>query len=657
VKSAAQGGAAKNREGGNVKGRFAVRAAAVAMGAFALAAGTAGAHPSDLFVDDGFLNSGADEHQAYGHGAAGSVPGRLELPSGPKEQGLKLVGKITNTPEFGELGRVADVSAKGNFAYLTMFYEPTCGRGGVQIVDISDPENPSKRGFIPSHVDTFSGEGSQVVTMNTPSFKGDLLVYQNEWCPQTTNGVGGISLVDVSNPDRPKKLVEGAGDFTKKSGAQSGGKPQTKANQTHSAFAWQSQGNGRWYVVLVDDMEELDVDILDITNPSKPVKVAEWNLDSTAQTGPTRPHGDAVFSHDMVVKNIGGKDVMLMSYWDGGYVELDVTDPTVKDPKILADTDFAAEDPANAIEITPEGNAHQAEFTRDNEFFFATDEDFDPFRVQAKVTGGPHAGADFTAVQAGDAKPIDAQTPVVGPTQFLGLACSAVPPAGTAKIAVIERGVCDFQVKIDFAKAAGYTSVIVFNRTGVDGCETLINMLAVTDIPAIFVSRSDGFRILGQSLEGYTCDATAAATGTPAPAPGPGQPVNIAAVFDGWGYTHMYKATPNADKKLEEVAFYAPPENQDPALASDYGDLSVHEVATDPDENLVYISHYALGMRVLEYTPTGLQEVGAFVEKGGSNYWGVEIHKLDGKKYILGSDRDRGLRIFEYQPGYVGDGE
>ena len=633
------------------------RAAVVAVGAFALAAGSAGAHPGGPFVDDGFLNSALDEHRATGHGAAGSVPGRLELPSGPKEQGLKLIGKITNSPEFGELGRVADVSAKGNFAYLTMFYEPSCGRGGVQIVDISDPANPRKRGFVPSHVDTFSGEGSQVVTMNTPSFKGDLLVYQNEWCPQTTNGVGGITLVDVSNPDQPKKLVEGAGDFTKKSGAQTTGKPQVKANQTHSAFAWQNQETGRWFVVLVDDLEEPDVDILDITNPSKPVKVAEWNLDSTAQTGPTRPHGDAVFSHDMVVKRINGRDVMLMSYWDGGYVLLDVTDPTVQQPVILADTDFAAEDPANTLNATPEGNAHQAEFTRDNRFFFATDEDFDAFRVQATVAGGPHAGTVFTAVQGGDSKPIDESTSVIGPTQFLGLACDAVPAAGTAKIAVIERGVCDFQVKVDNAKAAGYTSVIVFNRTGEDGCETLVTMLVTSDIPAIFVSRTDGFRILGQSLAGYTCDATAAATGTPAPAPGPGQPVDIAARFDGWGYTHMYRATPNANKKLEEVGFYSLPEGQNPALAKDYGDLTVHEVATDPDENLVYISHYALGMRVLRYTDTGFTEVGAFLEKGGSNYWGVEVHKMGGQKYILGSDRDRGLRIFQFVPGYVGDGE
>ena len=626
--------------------------AAVGAAVLSLAlAGSAGAHPAapDGSGSDSILDSGRDEHRATGHGEGGSVPGRKTVTA--REKGLKLVGKISKAPEFGDMGRVADVSAKGNYAYVTQYYEPTCGRGGVQVIDISNPSAPRERGFIPSHTDTFAGEGSQVVTLDTPSFKGDLLVFQNEICPGTTNGIGGINLVDVSDPDKPRILVEGAGDFT---GA--GGVAKTKANETHSAFAWKSAGDGRWYVVLVDDEENLDVDILDITNPAKPVKVAEWDLDSTAQTGDSRPHGDAVFSHDMVVKHIAGKDVMLMSYWDGGYVRLDVTNPRVSKPVILSDTDFAAVDPANGSGLTPEGNAHQAEFTRDNKYFFATDEDFDPFRVQATVEGGPHAGSGFTAVQGDATKPIDQDTQVSGATQFVGLGCDAIAAAGAAKIAVIERGVCDFQVKIDNAIAAGYTAVIVFNRTGEDGCETLVTMLASADIPAMFVSRTDGFRILGRSLDGYTCDSTAAATGTSAGAAGPAQPVDIRALFDGWGYTHMYEAAPTAAGKHREVAFYAPPENQDPAFALDYGDLSVHEVATDPDKDLVYISHYALGMRVLSYTAGGLKEVGSFVEQGGSNYWGVEVHKLGGKTYILGSDRDRGLRIFEYQKGYVGDG-
>src|SRR3712207_7594054 len=53
------------------------------------------------------------------------------------------------------------------------------------------------------------------------------------------------------------------------------GVPQTKANETHSAFAWEQRDaagkkTGRVYVVLVDDLEEPDVDILDISDPSKP---------------------------------------------------------------------------------------------------------------------------------------------------------------------------------------------------------------------------------------------------------------------------------------------------------------------------------------------------------------------------------------------------
>jgi hypothetical protein len=642
------------RGGDLVKRHFAARAAATAVGALVLMTGTAGAHPlhATVAVGDNWLSSSLAEHW-NSHGAAGSVAGRASVPA--REDGLKLIGRFDLGGKLGGDGRVADVSAKGNYAYLTMFYEPTCGRGGVQIVDIADPANPKAVSYIPSHVDTYSGEGSQVVTLNTPSFKGDLLVYQNEWCPQGTNGVGGITLVDVTNPLQPKKLVEGAGDFTKKSGGQSGGVPQTKANQTHSAFAWEQRDaagkkTGKVYVVLVDDLEEPDVDILDITNPSKPKIISETNLDQFAQAGPSRPHGDAVFSHDMIVKHVGGRDVMLMSYWDGGYVTLDVSNPA--GPKPLSDTDFAAADPARlpyGQTITPEGNAHEAEFTNDSKFFFATDEDFNPYRVQATFKGGPATGKTFTAIQAPDARPINKDNPLAGDTRYLGLGCDPVAPASGAQIAVVERGVCDFQVKLDNIVAAGYTGLIVFNRTGVDGCETLVSMLAASETtPAIFVSRKDGFRLLGvEPGPDYTCNEDATGTATPL---GPSVPVDIAATFDGWGYTHMYKTNLTAGAKMQEVDFYAPPEGQLETYAEGYGDMTVHEVATDPEEKLVYVSHYALGMRVLRYDDSGLEEVGAFVESGGSNYWGVEVHKLGDKKYILGSDRDRGLRIFTYNP-------
>jgi hypothetical protein len=636
-----------------LRGRFAPRVALLAIGASIAAAGPAAAGPSaTTAVADNWLMRSPAVHW-NSHGAAGSVNTRQSVGS-QDNRGLELVGKYDLSGKLAGDGRVADVSAKGNWAYLTMFYEPVCGRGGVQIVDISNPAAPKAGAYIPSHTDTFSGEGSQVVSINTSAFKGDVLVYQNEWCPNSDQGVGGITLVDVTNPRQPKKLVEGAGDFTKRDGSQSKGVAQTKANQTHSAFAWEQRDadgkkTGKVFVVLVDDLEELDVDILDISNPSKPRKVSETNLDQFAQTGPTRPHGDAVFSHDMIVKHIGGRDIMLMSYWDGGYVTLDVSNPATPAP--LSDTDFAAADPARAEygqTINPEGNAHQAEFTHDNEFFFATDEDFDPYRIVATFKGGAANGEEFTAIQGADTKVINKDNPLSGETRFLGLACDPVPAAASSGlIAVAERGVCDFQVKLDNIIAAGYKGLIVFNRTGEDGCETLVTMLAASETtPAIFISRKDGFRLLGvQPPADYTCNEDGTGTATPA---GPSVPVDMSAIFDGWGYTHMYRTDLTKEAKMAEVDIYAPREGQLEAFALDYGDMTVHEVAADPKRNLVYVSHYALGMRVLSYDDTGLEEVGVFVEDGGSNYWGVEVHKIGDQQYILGSDRDRGLRIFRF---------
>ncbi|HEX2179686.1 MAG TPA: PA domain-containing protein [Actinomycetota bacterium] len=600
-------------------------------------------------TDDGAANSGKDIHV---HGAQHG-PSSDHLP--PVHEGVDLVGFTDLFGDGEQEGRIGDVSAKGNYAYLTLYYEPECDRGGIRIVDISDPANPKAAGYIPSHLATFAGEGSQVISLDTPFFKGDVLIYQNEICPgaKEQNGVGGVTLVDVTNPLKPKKLVEGFGDFTVK------GKSQTHSNQVHSAFGWTNDETGRAYVIMTDDEEVTDTDIIEITNPSRPKFVAEYDFSGQSRQPLGAVHGDAVFIHDEIVKKINGRYIGLLSYWDGGYIQVDLTDPT--NPIYLGDTEFPAVDPVllanTGTSLSPVGNAHEAEFTRDNKYFLATDEDFDPFRVTATITEGPFAGTGFTAIQGSATPPIDSDTSLTGDTRFVGLACDAasVPPADAAHpIAVIERGVCDFQVKIQNAQDAGYQGAIVFNRTGVDGCETLISMLADNDIPAVFVSRTDGFRILGASLDGYTCSEDG--SGTLAPAGPEASAVDIKAVFDGWGYIHLFDAQTFAD--LDQFAI---PESQDPAFASGFGDLSVHEVATDPDEDLTYVAYYAGGLRILSHAGGQITEVGKFiagpgmtttsgkqVTQHGNNFWGIEVHKHpNGQKYVLASDRDSGVWIIQ----------
>ncbi|HEX2069370.1 MAG TPA: CARDB domain-containing protein, partial [Actinomycetota bacterium] len=132
--------------------------------------------------------------------------------------------------------------------------------------------------------------------------------------------------------------------------------------------------------------------------------------------------------------------------------------------------------------------------------------------------------------------------------------------------------------------------------------------------------------------------------------------LTFAVDFDGWGYLHLYDAqavtgaaaSGTDPVKLPAIDHWALSESLDPTKAVGFGDLSIHEVAMDPDANVAYSSHYAGGFRVFAFDRTnGIREVGAFIDEGGSNFWGVEVlqHPTAGK-IVLASDRDAGLYIF-----------
>jgi hypothetical protein len=112
---------------------------------------------------------------------------------------------------------------------------------------------------------------------------------------------------------------------------------------------------------------------------------------------------------------------------------------------------------------------------------------------------------------------------------------------------------------------------------------------------------------------------------------------------------HPEAATPHGS--IQQLDTYAIPEAQDPAYAAGFGDPSIHEVALDPEKPFAYFSYDAGGFRVATYNHDRLEEVGAFIDEGGNNFWAVEIwHDENGEKFVLASDRDFGLCIFQY-PG------
>ena len=552
--------------------------------------------------------------------------------------------KLKNVSE----GKIADVgiSPDGNTAFLAAWGHVTCKYNGIHVVDITDPAKPDEKAFIQAQEGSTPGEGVQVIRLTTPKFNGDLLVSNNEKCKQKT-GFGGMNLYDVTNAHHPKPLAEGVGDSTVN------GQGKKAANEIHSVFAWDAGDKG--YAVIVDNEENPDVDIMDITDPRKAKLIAEYDLDEMfpqiVQAAPDNL--TQIFHHDMIVKKIGDRQIMLVSYWDGGYVKLDVTDP--RNPTLLGDTDFAAVDPEAAesgLTVPPEGNAHQSEFTGDNEYVVASDEDFGPYAL------GAHNDTDNTDIDAsqGDATRllVEGET-ITGPSIYVGQACpggTPVPAGFGNEIAVVERGVCTFTEKVASVIAAGgYKAVLVFNREGSDACNQPLGMTVEGDIPAFGVApREQGFAIFDveDQYDDTACLAGPIDGSTTAPiAIGTtGDTLTFSSYFDGWGYVHLFR---NQGAKLAELDTYAIPEAHDPAYATGFGDLSVHEVATSHvKDDRMYFSYYSGGFRVVDIVDDKLVEVGHNIDPEGNNFWGVQAFQHAGKEYVAGSDRDAGLWIFRY---------
>jgi hypothetical protein len=609
----------------------------------------------------------------------GHLPGSSE--------NVELIAELEPTDEFGPIvpGQIADLAVDGDgFAYLNSWNEPTCTKGGSYVVDIRDPRDPKEVDFIPALTGNYHGEGADLLSVDTKYFTGKLFAVNNEHgtCPDVDTTIGGgFDLYDVSNPNSPRTLVQGWGDQGGE-GRMNGSQP---SNTYHSVFMWKD--DGKVYLVGTDNEEFADVDIWDITNPRKPKPVAEYDLAAEfpqiLQTA-AFPRLNEVFNHDMVVKQIGGRQVMLDSYWDAGYVMLDVENPAKA--FYVGDSDFAAEDPLVPGISPPEGNAHEAEFSHDNTYFLGADEDFNPYRTDKffieDAPGVNRQERPATEVGGGTSPASLPDQTLSGKGVYGGYGCPADPTVlpqaadydaaelglqpGDEKILVMQRGPsgdpsADYNGNGDLtddacfpgekaAKAfdAGWEAILLVNRhitpddafCGSGAYDPAKPMVTLCTTHATF-----------HELFGTT------STPYPESAPAVGD-ISVkrivgTSIFDGWGYLSLFR---RENGKVERIDSYAIPEALDPDFAFGFGDLSIHEIATDPGQNLAYSSYYAGGARVFRFGASGIEEVGHYIDEEGNNFWGVETFvpsgaaagDLEGKRLFAGSDRDHGIFIFRY---------
>jgi len=255
-----------------------------------------------------------------------------------------------------------------------------------------------------------------------------------------------------------------------------------------------------------------------------------------------------------------------------------------------------------------------------------------------------------------------------GPVIYGGYGCPGSPPLppasslpallpGEEKIVVLQRGpsgdpsdtspACFPGEKANAAALAGYDAVLFVQRHAAPENPPFCGSGAFVDVIVGVCTNHEAFHKLFNTppfASPYPISAypDGPAIGTVAP-----DKITATAAFDGWGYVHLYSNTVFGGK-FAELDTYAIDEGHDPAFATGFGDLSVHEVATDPQSaSNAYLAYYSGGLRSLEIQGTELVEVGGYLDPNGNNFWGVEAFVRDGETIILGSDRDSGLWIFK----------
>lgn len=588
--------------------------------------------------------------------------------------GFEVIGRDTLTGVSD--GLYTDVWSHKGYAYVGTFQEPDCSDAGVFIVDMAAAvaNYPNTEGATVADIKSAPNTRINDVKVHTVG-DVDVLITTQEPCGMQIPGgaisdansnpngngapgqvgQGGISLYDVTDPSKPKALKK---NFMEYEGV-------------HNTFAWDHDGKS-YLIGTADTFDFFDTFFVDISKPQSPKLLSltgalDWipqgvNLDQL-ETGSSA----GIFNHDVWVNIIDGTPTAVVSYWDLGFVTLDVTDPA--NPVFLDDSTYV--DPEPIVGQPYEGNAHAAVFGGNGDYIFGGDEDFSPSSF-----GISYDGVEYPA---GIALYGDDPNTLAGNVEYVGgdgCASVAAPTVAEPQVALIDRGGCFFSDKGANAEAAGYEGYIVANNAG-DG---LINMSpgdnAIPTIPGVFIGQSAG-------------DAIKANQGLPASAD---------SIFDGWGYLHIINNTGGdvdvpvggmasgntaTIAQMGELGYYAPYQTVeefddmgDP-FGTDFGDLTMHNIEADPltqgvtpsfnEGPRMFVSWYSLGMRALEYRPghfhanlndegsysQNVHEVGRWIEEeGGSNFWGVHVDsmEIDGEttQVILASDRNNGLYIFTF---------
>jgi hypothetical protein len=279
---------------------------------------------------------------------------------------------------LGDRGFNGDVWAHKGYAYVGHWgfqdwasgsknrFCPEAPNSGVAVVRV--------KGSGATRVSTLqnpAGTSAEDVVVYTAHDGSDIAVAGLQWCGGSrydTDAERGLMLWDVSKPAVPKQLgylktaccTRGVHEF------------EVEHHANGRTYAYATVPTSRYPDSLTpsgyrDENGDGDFRMIDITDPSKPVQVSDWGIQDIGGPfyGGQGCDPDPNYGHG-AEPSADGRSVYL-SYWDSGFIKLDVSNPA--NPVFKGRTVY----PANA-----DGDAHSSNYDDAQGLLFTADEDFCP---------------------------------------------------------------------------------------------------------------------------------------------------------------------------------------------------------------------------------------------------------------------------------------
>jgi hypothetical protein len=291
--------------------------------------------------------------------------------------------EVVGHHDLGKRGFNADVWVHEEHAYVGSWgfqdwsgggenrFCPDDAHAGIVVLDSRDPANPTPV----SKLQQPSGTSAEDVVVYTarygPLAGRDIAVSGIQTCGSSrydTSLFRGLVAWDVTDPAHPTEIgrlntgccTRGIHELEVQHRADLG-RTFVYATVPASEYADSASPTG-----FRDQQDRGDFRLIDVTNPTLPVEVSDWGVihDAGGPLGAAQGcDPDAVFGHG-ADPSADGK-LAFVSYWDSGFVALDLTDPA--HPVYRGDTEY----PPNA-----DGDAHSSNYDEARGLLFTADEDF-----------------------------------------------------------------------------------------------------------------------------------------------------------------------------------------------------------------------------------------------------------------------------------------